>query len=72
MDVPSGERFDLPSELLYAEDVSLMAPTVEYVSERVADTIDGDGRDDLHAIARIRNVWMKYRVFVISDIQSTR
>ena len=38
MDVVSSEaRSDLPSELLYADDIVIMAPTMEQLGRRVAD-----------------------------------
>ena len=38
MDVVSSEaRSDLPSELLYANDLVLMAPTMEQLGRRVAE-----------------------------------
>ena len=41
MDVVSSEaRSSLPSELLYAEDIVLMAPTMEQLSRRVAILLD--------------------------------
>ena len=35
--VSSEERSDLPSELLYADDLILMAPTMEQLVRRVAE-----------------------------------
>ena len=37
----------------------------------LGDTIYGDGGADLAATARIRNGWMKFLVFAISDIKSS-
>ena len=38
MDVVSSEaRSDMPSELLYADDLVIMAPTMEQLGRRVAD-----------------------------------
>ena len=50
-------------EVDLAEDLLVDGETYEYVQSfcYLGDILDGDGGADLAAIARIRNVWMKFR-----------
>ena len=59
--VSSEDRSGMPSELLYADDLVRVAPTMEQLGRRMAEWVDTLDGMDLAATARIRNVWMKFR-----------
>ena len=62
------QEADLAEDLMVDGETYECAKRLCYMGDTL--DVDGDGGADLAATARIRNGWMKFRDFAISDIQS--